>query len=93
MKHLEVFITDEDDFACADGNVEKWYDKVVMNSTDRIHVATDVQFTRLRIAHKRGDLIIKHVNFNDEIIEVDETGCPKEYPMFQGFTKMLMELF
>lgn len=95
MKSYVVIITNEDDFACADDNVEKWYEKVVLNSTDRIHVATDVQFTRLRVAHKRDDLDIKHIEFNGKIIEVDFDGCPKEWPkgLFSTFNDLLMELF
>lgn len=82
MKKINtVFFTKEHKHACADLELEKWFQTILSSSDNIVYLSTDLQLTRLRLAVKQKSISTFTLNIDNTIIKCDEKGQLSNYPI------------
>jgi len=78
MKKLNVYYSELQKHAVADGKVKQWF-SIILNGKNA-HVATTVQFNQLRVAVKNNQLEPFSIMFNGLKLDIGEKGQCSEWP-------------
>lgn len=96
MKKILVIVTDHNNYASADCKYEEWLNKALHFEGEEgvVFVATHIQLLRLRLAHKKGELLITKIMYDGAEIMVDKDGQLSDYPngFFDEFETLLDQL-
>ena len=69
---MKLIYTTDNEQATADGSVDEWFSHII--NDEAVYVATCVQMYKLRVEHKKGSIIVDSIDYNGELVFMDEDG-------------------